>query len=36
MSDHKEHGSSQSMTYLYIALGIVGLIIISVIHGALA
>lgn len=35
MSDHQQHGSNQSMTYLYIALAIVGLIIISVIHGAL-
>jgi hypothetical protein len=36
MSDHQEHGSSKSMTYLYIALVIVGLAIISILRNAIS
>jgi cytochrome c5 len=35
MSDHQEHGSSPSMTYLYIAFIALGGIILSILHNAL-
>jgi hypothetical protein len=35
MSDHQEHASGKSMTYLYIALAIVALAIISILHNAI-
>jgi hypothetical protein len=36
MSDHLEHTGNSSMTYLYIALAIVALTIVTIIHAALA
>jgi hypothetical protein len=35
MSDHQEHTGSKSMTYLYIALAIVGLAILTILRKAI-
>lgn len=36
MSEHQEHAGNSSMTYLYIALALVAVTIVTIIHAALA